>query len=188
MTDSGKYEFSIIGEKKTIAYKILLAINITGICCAIMSIIWFDSKYRHIAVWLMGIFLGSTLIWIVGNFIYKRFTIKGLATVSSQEIDILINENHLKYPIQSISNLKIVFFGFEGDNFGYLYLGALRSKDGSCNYLEFNEHNGIKHKYEIYLDNERKFKMLLNQLRKDLTPFEIEDISKRKAKKKLVEA
>jgi len=95
------------------------------------------------------------IAWLIIDIFLKKYIFIGDLKLMN---DIIIaEEGEVKKEIllDSVSNLKVMYGGYNGQNFDSFIIGTLRSKDGFNNYIEF-EHNGTRIKYEFYINSNSK--------------------------------
>lgn len=172
--------FPLIGKKRPIPYMIILIIWNLGIFLGIASMFFRGSILFSI---FLGAFLLSTLIWLIGNLVIKKYKIIGNIEITSNTI--IINEDGNIKIIDLLKTKKLIikYFGTKGDSYG-AYAGSLRINDGSNNIISF-EYEKQFYKLEflitkkhflnsIYLilktwqENNVYFK-ILNKHKKDIT-------------------
>ena len=107
--------FPLLDNKKTIPYLIILCIWNIGILFGVLAVF---SKHRLLQVFL-GIFLVSFIIWIIGNFVIKKYKIIGTIEIGKESITIKDTED-FDYKLNKVEKLKLKYGGSKGDSYGSL--------------------------------------------------------------------
>jgi hypothetical protein len=160
--------FPLIGKKRPILYIIILIIWNLGIFLGIASMFFRGSILFSI---FLGAFLLSTLIWLIGNLVIKKYKIIGNIKITSGAI--IINEygNIKDIDILKTKKLIIKYFGTKGDSIG-AYAGSLRIKDGSGNLISF-EYEEQQYKLEFLITK----KHFLNSIHSILKSWQEKNVS-----------
>jgi len=138
------FVFPLIGEKKPIPYIIILIIWNLGIVLGMLSIFFRgDIKFNI----FLSTFLISTIIWVIGNLLIKKYKLIGNIALGSDIIKIDKATNTLNINIFETKGLILKYCGAKGDSYG-AYAGLLRVKDGSGNTISF-EYEGEPYKLEF---------------------------------------
>jgi hypothetical protein len=73
-------------------------------------------------------------------------------------LKIITNKDIFVFDLLKITDLKIYYFGSQGDLYGF-FVGSMLFNDGSSNYISF-EYDGLKYKYG-FLITSKHFLMIL---------------------------
>lgn len=90
--------------------------------------------------------------------IIPHFIETGKIFLSSEGIEIIINERHEKYPYNQISSIDISISGAEGDN-----AGSKGVKPGYGNFIQFKYQSNII-KQEFYVNNHGQLYWFYNKI------------------------
>ncbi len=145
--------FPLLDNKKTIPYLILSWIWYIGILFGVLAVF---SKHRLLQVFLV-IFLVTFIVWIIGNFVIKKYKIIGTLEIGKESITIK-NSGDFDYKLNKVEKLKMKYGGSKGDSYG-VYAGLFRVNDGSNNSISF-DYEGRSYKFSFLVTN----KFFLNSL------------------------
>ena len=96
----------------------------------------------------------------------------GNIIITKDIIKITNNDLTNEYLISNLRNIKITFYGSEGSEYKNNPYSMVY-KEGANNYLEFEELNGKKYIYEIYVENEGKLRQAILTMENRHIPFKL---------------
>ena len=178
--------FSLIEKTRSILYIILLIIWNIGIFFGILAIFFHgDFKFN-----IFGCtFLIAAVIWVIGILFVKRFKVVGNIEISADTIKVTKEWDIIYIDVIRTNGLILMYYGAKDESVG-MWVGLLRIKDGSGNFVSF-EYEGKSYKFEFLVtkqsflfsvywilrawkDNNVDFK-ILDQYKKDITNKELKE-------------
>jgi len=136
--------FPLIEKTKSIAYIILSIIFSLGFFGGFLSGFFIDNINYNI---FQGIFIISTVIWVIGNLFVKRYKIVGNIEISADMIKVTKDSDILYFDVIRTNGLILKYYGVKNESYG-VWAGLLRIKDGSGNIVSF-EYERKSYKFEF---------------------------------------
>lgn len=167
--------FPLVIRTRKLFFKTVEILRLISGLCAFVFI--FMDNYKLELKISVAIFVFITFAGIILNLSIKKY--KTIGVICIQENGIVINDS-IKILLSDITDLKIHYAGFEGEQFGYM--AALVVKDGAENYISFN-HEGENYKILFHLKNKGfalSLDSVLNNWKSNKINFNLENYYKRK--------
>ncbi len=169
------FDFPIVRKKRKLFSRILRWTFFISALSSIISFRFLDYKTENIFLLIVLkapviIFMVSFLTLIFYSNLAKNFVINGQAFINRDHIQITINKQKKEYPLSEVKNITIRFYGSEGDPIP----GNPRSmvfKEGTNNFLEFEDIADEQHVYELYVEKEVRLKQCIMTMKERNIPF-----------------
>lgn len=179
MENYQKCTFSII-KGKTLGYKVRVGIFYFSFTC---GLVFSTALSISNASRLFGYFgiacIAGFLITGVGSIIFGKFKRDGRITLDGKSINVFEtnDEKEVQFSLDRISNLRVTYNDSQRNIRVGIY--GIWGGDGVGNFLEFEEQNGTRHRYELLVDDDRKLKSILTYWQKRGIIFKLIDISRK---------
>ena len=172
------FNFPVVKKERKLFFRVLRIVYITSIILTFTQVIFFfhtTSDYLAVRILLatpMLIFLLTTILNLFYSNLFRNFDLIGNIFITKSTMRISIGNIITDYPLSDIRNIRISFYGSEGGE----YPGNPNSmvyKEGTGNFLQFEELNGTTHQYEFFVEKEGKLRQAILTMENRHIPFKL---------------